>query len=484
MTLIKSISGIRGTIGGTPGNALTPIDIVKFTYAYCEKLRERRPVPNGDRYKVVVGKDARMSGDMVENLVCGTLMACGVDVLKIGLASTPTTELAVTFSKADGGIILTASHNPKQWNALKLLNEKGEFLNAAEGQAILDCAASEDFSFSEVESLGHISEHDYTDEHLDSVMALEAVDVDAIKKAGFKIVLDAINSVGGIVMPKLLERLGVECIKLNCEPNGDFAHNPEPLPENLEALRKAVVREKADMGISVDPDVDRLALICENGDPFVEENTLVSIAEYLFARLSKKAENNGISLEEAAFPYKPVSVSNLSSTRGLRDVTEKWGGKYFASAVGEVNVTTKMKETGAIIGGEGNGGVIYPESHYGRDAMVGIALFLSCLAEKKMTMTEFKASLPRYQIAKNRIELSDSSMLEKILSELKKIYADENINDIDGVKISFESKKQWVHLRKSNTEPIIRIYSEAPTMEEAVKLGEDVIAVANKIIEG
>ena len=484
MTLIKSISGIRGTIGGTPGNALTPIDIVKFTYAYCEKLRERRPVPNGDRYKVVVGKDARMSGDMVENLVCGTLMACGVDVLKIGLASTPTTELAVTFSKADGGIILTASHNPKQWNALKLLNEKGEFLNAAEGQAILDCAASEDFSFSEVESLGRISEHDYTDEHLDSVMALEAVDAKAIKKAGFKIVLDAINSVGGIVMPKLLERLGVECIKLNCEPNGDFAHNPEPLPENLEALRKAVVREKADMGISVDPDVDRLALICENGDPFVEENTLVSIAEYLFARLSKKAENNGISLEEAAFPYKPVSVSNLSSTRGLRDVTEKWGGKYFASAVGEVNVTTKMKETGAIIGGEGNGGVIYPESHYGRDAMVGIALFLSCLAEKKMTMTEFKASLPRYQIAKNRIELSDSSMIEKILSELKKIYADENINDIDGVKISFESKKQWVHLRKSNTEPIIRIYSEAPTMEEAVKLGEDVIAVANKIIEG
>ena len=484
MTLIKSISGIRGTIGGTPGNALTPIDIVKFTYAYCEKLRERRPVPNGDRYKVVVGKDARMSGDMVENLVCGTLMACGVDVLKIGLASTPTTELAVTFSKADGGIILTASHNPKQWNALKLLNEKGEFLNAAEGQAILDCAASEDFSFSEVESLGRISEHDYTDEHLDSVMALEAVDVEAIKKAGFKIVLDAINSVGGIVMPKLLERLGVECIELNCEPNGDFAHNPEPLPENLEALRKAVVREKADMGISVDPDVDRLALICENGEPFVEENTLVSIAEYLFARLSKKAENNGISLEEAAFPYKPVSVSNLSSTRGLRDVTEKWGGKYFASAVGEVNVTTKMKETGAIIGGEGNGGVIYPESHYGRDAMVGIALFLSCLAEKKMTMTEFKASLPRYQIAKNRIELSDSSMIEKILSELKKIYADENINDIDGVKISFESKKQWVHLRKSNTEPIIRIYSEAPTMEEAVKLGEDVIAVANKIIEG
>ncbi len=483
MTLIKSISGIRGTIGGTPGNALTPIDIVKFTYAYCEKLHERHPVPNEDRYKVVVGKDARMSGDMVENLVCGTLMACGVDVLKIGLASTPTTELAVTFSKADGGIILTASHNPKQWNALKLLNEKGEFLNAAEGQAILDCAASEDFSFSEVESLGRISEHDYTDEHLDSVMALEAVDVEAIKKAGFKIVLDAINSVGGIVMPKLLERLGVECIKLNCEPNGDFAHNPEPLPENLEALRKAVVREKADMGISVDPDVDRLALICENGDPFVEENTLVSIAEYLFARLSKKAENNGISLEEAAFPYKPVSVSNLSSTRGLRDVTEKWGGKYFASAVGEVNVTTKMKETGAIIGGEGNGGVIYPESHYGRDAMVGIALFLSCLAEKKITMTEFKASLPRYQIAKNRIELSDSSMIEKILSELKKIYADENINDIDGVKISFEAKKQWVHLRKSNTEPIIRIYSEAPTMEEAVKLGEEVIAVANKIIE-
>lgn len=484
MTLIKSISGIRGTIGGAPGNALTPIDIVKFTYAYCEKLRERRHSPIGERYKVVVGKDARMSGAMVENLVCGTLMACGVDVLKIGFASTPTTELAVTFAKADGGIILTASHNPKQWNALKLLNEKGEFLNAAEGQAILDCAAAEDFNFSEVDELGHISEYDYTDEHLDAVMALEAVDADAVRKAGFKVVLDAINSVGGIIMPKLLERLGVECIKLNCEPTGDFAHNPEPLPKNLETLSQAVVREKADLGISVDPDVDRLALICENGEPFVEENTLVSVADYLFSRLAAKAEKAGISLEEAAAPYKPVSVSNLSSTRGLRDVTEKCGGEYFASAVGEVNVTTKMKETGALIGGEGNGGVIYPASHYGRDAMVGIAIFLSGLAAKKMKMTELKASLPQYQIAKNRIELSDPSLIEKILSELKKVYVNENINDIDGVKIIFESKKQWVHLRKSNTEPIIRIYSEAPTMEAAEKLGEEVISVANKIIAG
>lgn len=484
MTLIKSISGIRGTIGGRPGDALTPIDIVKFIYAYCEKLRERRPVPNGSRYKVVVGKDARMSGEMVENIVCGTLISCGVDVLKIGLASTPTTELAVTFSNADGGIILTASHNPKQWNALKLLNEKGEFLNAVEGQAILECAEAGDFNFSEVDELGRISEHDYTDEHIDSVMALEAVNVDAVRKAGFKVVLDAINSVGGIIMPKLLERLGVECIKLNCEPTGDFAHNPEPLPKNLETLSQAVVREKADLGISVDPDVDRLAFICENGEPFVEENTLVAVAEYLFARLSKKAADKGLTIEQAASPYKPVSVSNLSSTMGLRDVTEKWGGKYFASAVGEVNVTTTMKETGALIGGEGNGGVIYPASHYGRDAMVGTALFLSSLAEKGMKMTELKASLPQYQIAKNRIELSDPSMIENILSELKKIYADENINDIDGVKIIFEAKKQWVHLRKSNTEPIIRIYSEAATMDEAVRLGEEVIAVANKIIEG
>ena len=470
MTLIKSISGIRGTIGGVPGDALTPVDIVKFTYAYCAKLRERRPKPAGERYKVVVGKDARISGDMVEQLVCGTLMACGVDVVKAGFASTPTTEMAVIFEKADGGIILTASHNPRQWNALKLLNEKGEFLNAAEGQAILDCAESGDFDFADIDEIGVAVEKDFTDAHIDAVLALDAVDAEAVKKAGFKVVLDAVNSVGGIIMPRLLGRMGVECICINCEPTGQFAHNPEPLPSNLVELCGTVVSSGADLGISVDPDVDRLALICEDGKPFGEEYTLVSIADYL---LGRAAASGASSL---------TTASNLSSSRALRDVTEKHGGKYFASAVGEVNVTAKMKECGALIGGEGNGGVIYPALHYGRDAMVGIALFLTSLAQRKCTVSSLLSGFPQYSIAKNKIELSDSGLIDRILGEMKRIYAAEDINDIDGVKISFESKKEWVHLRRSNTEPIIRIYAEAATPDAAGKLAGEIIEIAKGII--
>ena len=482
MTLIKSISGIRGTIGGAPGDALTPVDIVKFTYAYCSKLRERRPKAEGERYKVVVGKDARLSGEMVENIVCGTLIACGVDVVKAGFASTPTTEMAVTFAGADGGIIITASHNPRQWNALKLLNEKGEFLNAAEGAAILECAENEAFDFAPVEELGVIEEHDFTDEHLDAVLALPAVDAEAIKAAGFKVVLDAVNSVGGIIMPRLLKRLGVECVELNCEPTGEFAHNPEPLPANLIGLSDAVVREKADFGISVDPDVDRLALICEDGKPFGEEYTLVSVADYLLERAYNEALETGKSLDEVCAPYCLATSSNLSSSRALRDVTEKFGGEYFAAAVGEVNVTTKMKECGALIGGEGNGGVIYPALHYGRDAMVGVALFLSNLAHKKMSVSELRKTYPQYIITKNRIDLSDSSLIDKILNEVKAVYANENVNTIDGVKVSFEDRKEWVHLRRSNTEPIIRIYAEAATEEAANALAAEVIDIAKKII--
>lgn len=471
MTLIKSISGIRGTVGGPCGEGLTPVDIVKFTYAYCACLRRRKPVPEqGGRYKVVVGRDARLSGEMVEQLVCGTLVACGVDVVKCGFASTPTTELAVKFASADGGIIITASHNPRQWNALKLLNEHGEFLTAAEGKAILDLADSGEFDFAPVDELGHITVHDFTDEHIDSVLALEAVDADAIGKAGFKVVLDSVNSVGGIIMPRLLARLGVECIVLNGEPTGNFAHNPEPLPKNLTELSATVVREKADLGISVDPDVDRLAFICEDGEPFVEEYTLVSVADYLLGL----AEKQGVSPRR--------TVSNLSSSRALRDVTEAHGGEYFAAAVGEVNVTTKMHEVGALIGGEGNGGVIYPASHYGRDAMVGVALFLSHLAHLGLSVSAYKATLPQYSIAKNKIELSDNSLIDKILQAVKEHFAAERVNTIDGVKVDFETERKWVHLRRSNTEPIIRIYSEAPTEAEAQKLGEEVIALANKII--
>lgn len=471
MTLIKSISGIRGTVGGSCGEGLTPVDIVKFTYAYCACLRRRKPVPEkGGRYKVVVGRDARLSGEMVEQLVCGTLVACGVDVVKCGFASTPTTELAVKFASADGGIIITASHNPRQWNALKLLNEHGEFLTAAEGKAILDLADSGEFDFAPVDELSHITVHDFTDEHIDSVLALEAVDADAIGKAGFKVVLDSVNSVGGIIMPRLLARLGVECIVLNGEPTGNFAHNPEPLPKNLTELSATVVREKADLGISVDPDVDRLAFICEDGEPFVEEYTLVSVADYLLGL----AEKQGVSPRR--------TVSNLSSSRALRDVTEAHGGEYFAAAVGEVNVTTKMHEVGALIGGEGNGGVIYPASHYGRDAMVGVALFLSHLAHLGLSASAYKATLPQYSIAKNKIELSDNSLIDKILQAVKEHFAAERVNTTDGVKVDFEAERKWVHLRRSNTEPIIRIYSEAPTEAEAQKLGEEVIALANKII--
>lgn len=482
MTLIKSISGIRGTIGGGPGDALTPVDIVKFVYAYSARLKTQ--APKAEKYKVVVGRDARLSGEMVEQLVCGTLVACGIDVIKAGLASTPTTELAVRFANADGGIILTASHNPRQWNALKLLNDQGEFLTAAQGEAILKLAEADDFQFAEVDDLGHITEHDFTQEHIQSVLDLEAVNVEAVRKAGFKVVVDAVNSVGGIIMPAMLEALGVQVVKLNCEPTGQFAHNPEPLPQNLIALREAVVANKADLGVSVDPDVDRLAFICEDGEPFVEEYTLVSVADYLFRRARQKADAKGISLEEAVAPYAPIACSNLSSSRALRDVAESYGGKYLSSAVGEVNVTTLMHECKALIGGEGNGGVIYPASHYGRDAMTGVALFLSSLADRKLSTSALKKTFPAYFIAKNKIELSDKALIDKILSELKKIYAKEDINDIDGVKIIFEAKKQWVHLRRSNTEPIIRIYSEASTEAEAVALGEEVIKVAQNIING
>lgn len=469
MTLIKSISGIRGTIGGTPGDALTPVDIVKFTAAYAATLPQRKARPNGERYKIVVGKDARMSGDMVEQLVVGTLVGCGIDVVKCGFASTPTTEMAVLFAGADGGIILTASHNPRQWNALKLLNDKGEFLTAAEGQAVLDVAAAEDFSFAEVDDLGSVEEEDFTDRHLDAVLALPAVDTEAVKAAGFKVALDAVNSVGGIIMPRLLQRMGVECIGINCNPTGDFAHNPEPLPANLTELCRTVVEQKADLGISVDPDVDRLAFICENGEAFVEEYTLVSVADYLCELARKEG--------------RPIAtVSNLSSSRALRDITEKHGGRYYASAVGEVNVTTKMHEVNALIGGEGNGGVIYPALHAGRDAMVGVALFLSNLAHKGLKVSELKKTYPPYFIAKNKIQLSDAALIDKILQELKKHYAGENIDETDGVKINFEADKTWVHLRKSNTEPIIRIYSEAATMEAAEAIGEAVIALAEKII--
>ena len=482
MTLIKSISGIRGTIGGAPGEGLSPVDIVKFTYAYCEKLKERRPKPDGERYKIVVGKDARLSGDMVEQLVCGTAVSCGVDVVKAGFASTPTTEMAVVFEEADGGIILTASHNPKQWNALKLLNEKGEFLNAAEGAAILECAEKENFTFADVDSLGNIEEKDFTDAHLDAVMALPTVDAEAVRNAHFKVALDAVNSVGGIIMPRLLERLGVECVCVNCEPTGEFAHNPEPLPANLVELSEAVVANKADLGISVDPDVDRLALICEDGKPFGEEYTLVSVADYLLSRIYHEALNTGKSIEEVAAPYSMTTSSNLSSSRALRDVTEQYGGEYHAAAVGEVNVTTKMRECGAVIGGEGNGGVIYPALHYGRDAMVGVALFLTNLAYKKMRVSELRRSYPEYVIAKNKIELSDKSLIDRILEEVKTEYAAEDINTIDGVKISFESKKEWVHLRRSNTEPIIRIYAEAAGQEAADALAQQIISIAQRII--
>ena len=462
MTLIKSISGIRGTIGGNIGDALTPIDIVKFTAAYATELRNR--IPGKTKYKVVVGRDARISGEMVEALVCGTLMSCGIDVVNAGLASTPTTEMAVMFEHADGGIILTASHNPKQWNALKLLNEKGEFLNAAEGEALLKTAEKEDFKFYEVDEIGKISYKDFTDEHIRAVLEDELVDTKAIKDANFTVVLDAVNSVGGPTMIKLFEALGVKCIGINCEPTGNFAHNPEPLPQNLVELSETVVKEGADLGVSVDPDVDRLALICEDGKPFGEEYTLVSVADYVLSNV------------------KGATVSNLSSSRALRDVTEAKGERYYTAAVGEVNVTTKMREVGAVIGGEGNGGVIYPNLHHGRDAYIGIALFLSNLAHKGVKASELKVTYPQYFISKNKIELSDKNLIDKILDSIKKEFSNERVTDIDGVKIDFDADKTWVHLRKSNTEPIIRIYSEAATEEKAENLAQMIIDRINKII--
>ena len=462
MSLIKSISGIRGTIGGDLGNSLTPIDIVKFTAAYAVMLS--RDGKNTAK-KVVVGRDARISGEMVDSLVCGTLIACGVDVVNIGLATTPTTEMAVVFEKADGGIILTASHNPKQWNALKLLNSLGEFFSAEQAADLLDIVEKEEFHFADVDSLGHISSKDYTQKHIDAVINNELVDLPAIRNAHFKVVIDAINSVGGIVMPKLFEALGVECVKLNCEPTGDFAHNPEPLAINLVGLSEAVVSNKADLGVSVDPDVDRLVFMCEDGTPFVEEYTLVAVADYV---LSHK---------------KGPTVSNLSSSRALKDVTEAHGCTYTSAAVGEVNVTTEMRRVGAVIGGEGNGGVIFPELHYGRDALIGVALFLSHLAHKKMKVSELKATYPQYVISKNRIELSDTKMIDDMLLTFKNEFKDQRITDIDGVRVDFDKEKMWVHLRKSNTEPIIRIISEAKTKEQAEELAAHVKVIADRIMK-
>ena len=460
MTLIKSISGIRGTIGGTAGDTLNPLDIVKFTSAYASFIRKHTP---GGSNKIVVGRDARISGEMVKNVVCGTLMGMGFDVVNIGLATTPTTELAVTMTGADGGIIITASHNPRQWNALKLLNNKGEFLTAQDGAQVLESAEREDFLFADVDALGKYTEDDSFDQrHIDSVLALKLVDVEAIRKAGFKVAVDAVNSVGGVILPKLLTQLGVKYKMLNGEPTGDFAHNPEPLEKNLSGIMNEMKAEgDYDLGIVVDPDVDRLALICETGAMFGEEYTLVSVADYV---LSQTPGN---------------TVSNLSSTRALRDVTLQQGGQYTASAVGEVNVTTQMKASQAVIGGEGNGGVIYPESHYGRDALVGIALFLSNLAHKGCKASELRATYPNYFIAKNRIELTPSTDVDAILREIKEIYRNEQVNDVDGVKIDFPNS--WVHLRKSNTEPIIRIYSEASTMEEADALGKEMMQQVEKL---
>ena len=455
MTLIKSISGIRGTIGGRTGDTLNPLDIVKFTTAYATFIRRHTTDGSG---KIVVGRDARMSGQMVDSIVSGTLVGMGFDVLNIGLATTPTTELAVTMSGADGGIIITASHNPRQWNALKLLNSHGEFLTKDDGNEVLDIAEREDFEYAEVDHLGKIiNDSSFDDRHIESVLNLNLVDAEAIRKAGFKVCVDSINSVGGVILPKLLDRLGVEYKFLNADPTGDFAHNPEPLEKNLSGIMDEMKSGAYDLGIVVDPDVDRLAFICEDGRMFGEEYTLVSVADYV---LSHTPGN---------------TVSNLSSTRALRDVTQQHGGTYTAAAVGEVNVTTKMKEVGAVIGGEGNGGVIYPESHYGRDALVGIALFLSSLAHKGCKVSELRVTFPEYFIAKNRIDLTPSTDVDAILEKVKQLYANEQVNDIDGVKIDFPDK--WVHLRKSNTEPIIRVYSEASTMEAADALGKQIMQV-------
>ncbi len=453
MSLIKSISGIRGTIGGPAGDGLTPLDIVKFTAAYAKFIASTTAKTNKT---IVVGRDARLSGGMVRDLVVGTLTGMGFDVVDIGLASTPTTELAVTGENACGGLILTASHNPIQWNALKLLNEKGEFLNAEEGAQVLRMAAEEDFTFAGVHELGHVySNTTYVRRHIEQVLALPIVDADAIAKANFTVAVDAVNSVGGIIVPELLKALGVKNIlTMNCDATGHFAHTPEPIPENLTAIADMVRETKADVGFVVDPDVDRLAIISDGGQFFGEEYTLVAVADYI---LSHTPGN---------------TVSNLSSSRALRDVTLARGGQYNAAAVGEVNVTTKMKETDAVIGGEGNGGVIYPALHYGRDAMVGIAIFLTLLAKSGKTVSELRATYPPYEIYKTKIQLTPEIDVDAVLAAMKNKFADEKITDIDGVKIDFSDS--WVHLRKSNTEPIIRIYSEAHTMEEAEKLANSI----------
>jgi len=449
MTLIKSISGIRGTIGGKVGDNLTPVDAVKFASAYGTWLKQNSKKQNSDsKFTVVVGRDARISGPMIHNLVVNTLVGLGIDVIDLGLSTTPTVEVAVPLEKADGGIILTASHNPKQWNALKLLNEKGEFLNGVEGEKILQIAEAEAFDFSDVDSLGEVIQNDaYMDIHIDEVLNLPLVDIEAVKTAKFKVVVDAVNSSGGIIIPKLLELMGVEVVKLYCEPNGHFPHNPEPLKEHLTDISELVVKEKADFGVVVDPDVDRLAFICENGEMFGEEYTLVACADYV---LSKTQGN---------------TVSNMSSSRALRDVTNTHNGTYEASAVGEVNVVELMKKNNAIIGGEGNGGIIYPELHYGRDSLVGVALFLTHLANKKMSVSALRASYPEYYMSKNKIELTPQIDVDAILVAMTEKYKNEDITTIDGVKIDFA--EEWVHLRKSNTEPIIRIYTEAATQEKA-----------------
>ena len=444
MTLIKSISGIRGTIGGLVGDSLSPLDIVRFTSAYASFIRKKSNNSN----RIIIGRDARISGEMVSNIVAGTLMGCGFDVLDVGLSTTPTIEVAVQLDKSAGGIIITASHNTKEWNALKLLNNKGEFLSKLDAEEILLLAENNNFYFSKVEDIGAYNyDDDFNNKHIDEVLKLDLVDVNLVRSSGFKVVLDAVNSTGGIVIPRLLEKMGVECIRLFCEPNGDFPHNPEPLPGNLTKLVDVVLSEKADFGIVVDPDVDRLAFICEDGSVFGEEYTLVAVSDYV---LSKTPGN---------------TVSNLSSTRALQDVTQKHKGKYEAAAVGEVNVVEKMKATGAIIGGEGNGGIIYPKLHYGRDALVGIALFLTQLAERKMSVKELRDTYPNYFISKNKIELTASIDVDQILSNIEDKYRNERITTVDGLKIDFDDG--WVHLRKSNTEPIIRIYAESDGEENA-----------------
>ncbi|WP_396145806.1 phosphoglucosamine mutase [Flavobacterium sp.] len=464
MTLIKSISGIRGTIGGKVGDNLTPVDAVKFASAYGTFLKEGSgALENGRKLLVVIGRDARISGPMIHNLVINTLVGLGIDVIDLGLSTTPTVEIAVPLEKADGGIILTASHNPKQWNALKLLNSKGEFLSGKDGERILEIAEAEAFDFVDVDSLGEVISNDvYMDIHIDEVLNLPLVDADAVAKRKFKVVVDGVNSSGGIIIPKLLEQMGVECVKLYCEPNGHFPHNPEPLKEHLGDICKLVVEEKADFGIVVDPDVDRLAFISNDGEMFGEEYTLVACADYV---LSKTPGN---------------TVSNMSSSRALRDITNKHQGNYQASAVGEVNVVALMKETNAIIGGEGNGGIIYPESHYGRDSLVGVALFLTHLANLEVTVAELRASYPQYYMSKNKIELTPQIDVDAILIAMTEKYKNEDITTIDGVKIDFAS--EWVHLRKSNTEPIIRIYTEAPTQAAAdalaIRIIDEIKAVA------